>query len=441
MIDHEPEIKVALLQNYHESKITLNGKFYLSGKQINAKFLNIRSIAGKVVLSDTAGEELASRKKIKLTAEENSTFTVDVKIGIGFHWQRIRQQTFRGSIILRANPDFSFHLINEIPLEDYLASVLSSEMSAQAPLEFLKAQAITARSWLAAMLQRKKRNASALRIDQTDDNEIIRWHDTNDHSFFDVCADDHCQRYQGISQITSADVQAAIQSTRGLYLVYDNKICDARYYKACGGRTEIFPTAWEDKSFPYLQSVSDHTSVYAAIASEEDAGKWLRSKPNAYCNTEDKVLLSKILPSFDQETMNFFRWQVSYAREELEEIIRKKSGIDFGTLQKLIAVKRGPSGRISQLKIEGTKRTVVVGKELEIRSWLSPSHLLSSAFVVSAEHSKDGAIERFILDGGGWGHGVGLCQIGAAVMATKGFRAEDILTHYFSGASLQKLYE
>ncbi len=441
MIDREPEIKVALLQNYRESAITLNGNFYLSAKQTAAELLNIRSLAGKVSLSNASGKELASRKKIRLAAGKNSTFTMDVKIGIGFHWQRIVRQTFKGNIILRTCPDFSFHLINEIPLEDYLASVISSEMSAQAPLEFLKAQAITARSWLVAMLTRKKGNARDLPIDQTDNNEIIRWHDTNDHSFFDVCADDHCQRYQGITQITSPAVKTAIQATRGLYLVANNKICDARYYKACGGRTEIFASAWEDKSFPYLQSVTDHLSQYAAISSEDDAGIWLRSKPAAYCNTEDKALLGEILPSFDQETMNFYRWQVSYTREELEEILQKKTGIDFGVLQNLVALKRGPSGRISKLKIEGTKRTVIVGKELEIRSWLSRSHLLSSAFVVSIEQAKDGKIQRFILDGGGWGHGVGLCQIGAAVMAAKGFRAEDILTHYFSGATLLKLYE
>ena len=441
MIDREPEVKVALLQNYRESKISLNGNYYLPDGKSAAGLLNISSIAGKVILNNASGEQLASRKKIILTAGENSTFTLDVKIGIGFHWQRFQQQTFQGNIILLTNPDYTFHLINVILLEDYLTSVISSEMSAHAPLEFLKAQAITARSWLVAMLTRKKINANSLHIDQTGDNEIVRWHDTNDHSFFDVCADDHCQRYQGISQITSDDVKTAIATTRGTYLVYDNKICDARYYKACGGQTEIFASAWEYESFPYLQSVTDYANDYAAIASEEDAGKWLRDKPSAYCNTQDKVLLGTILPSFDQETMNFFRWRVSYAREELEEILQKKSGIDFGTLQNLVAVKRGPSGRISKLKITGTKRTVIVGKELEIRRWLSPSHLLSSAFVVTVRHSKDGAIERFTLDGGGWGHGVGLCQIGAAVMATKGFRAEDILAHYFSGASLQKLYD
>jgi SpoIID/LytB domain protein len=441
MIACEPQIKVALLQNHQHSTIALNGKFYLSPGLKLETLLDIKSCSGQVLVSDASGKEITLQQEVILRADDNATFTLDVEIGIDFHWQRTDKQTFRGNIIIRANPDSSFNLINEISLEDYLASVISSEMSAQAPLEFLKAQAITARSWLAAMLERKKQNPMIVKTELVTHNEIIRWFDINDHAFFDVCADDHCQRYQGITQIISANIAAAIKETHGVFLVYDNQICDARYYKSCGGRTEIFPTAWEDKNPPYLQSITDDTAVYPSLQSEDDAQKWLMNKPAAYCNTDDKNLLREILPSFDQETMDFYRWRVSYTREELEEIIHKKSGIDFGTLQNIIPVKRGPSGRISKLKIEGTKRTVIAGKELEIRRWLSPSHLLSSAFVVSAERSATGAIERFILDGGGWGHGVGLCQIGAAVMAAKGFRAEDILAHYFSGAGLQKLYE
>jgi stage II sporulation protein D len=440
MINCEPNIKVALLLNCRDSQITLNGNFYLSSDQNTTGFINIKSISGQVILSNASGGELARQRELFIAAGDNSTFTLDVKIGIDFHWQQTHKQTFCGNLIIKANPDSSFHLINEIPAEDYIASVISSEMSAQSPLEFLKVQAITSRSWLAAMLERKKRNAGTLGIDSVNDDEIIRWHDTNDHHSFDVCADDHCQRYQGITQITSANVNSAIQATRGIYLVYDNKICDARYSKACGGRTEIFPTAWEDNSLPYLQSVIDHSNSYPAILSEDDARKWLEGKPSAYCNTEEKELLHQILPLFDLKTIDFYRWQVIYKREDLENIIREKSGIDFGELQNLIPLQRGPSGRISKLKIEGSKRTVTVGKELEIRRWLSPSHLLSSAFLISTERSESGAIERFILQGGGWGHGVGLCQIGAAVMAAKGFCAEDILAHYFSGAQLQKLY-
>jgi SpoIID/LytB domain protein len=440
MIDCEPEIKVALLQNYRKTEITLNGNFQLSDGSYITGVLNIQSIPGAVILSDASGAQLAGSREVLLAAQTNSTFSLDVKIGIDFHWQQTQKQTFRGGILVQINPDSSFNFINNISLEDYITSVISSEMSALAPLEFLKAQAITARSWLIAMLERKKINVHASRIADAGDDEIIRWYDTNDHSSFDVCADDHCQRYQGITRITSKSVAEAVQTTHGMYLVYDNAICDARYYKACGGRTEIFSTAWEDKNLPFLQSVSDSATAFSSLDSEGKVRDWLTGRPPAYCNTQNQDLLSQILPSFDQETMNFYRWQVSYAREELEEILCKKSGIDFGTLLSLTAVKRGPSGRISKLKIEGTKRTVIVGKELTIRRWLSPSHLLSSAFVVSTWHSETGAVESFILDGGGWGHGVGLCQIGAAVMASEGFQAENILAHYFAHARLQKLY-
>jgi stage II sporulation protein D len=442
MIDCEPIIKVALLQNSRKYKITLNGTYNLpSGSQVTGP-LNICSTPGRVTLSDASGKQLADEEEIIITAEENSTFTVAVEIGIDFHWQRIQTQTFHGNIIIQANSDASSNLVNEIPLEDYIRSVISSEMSDAAPLEFLKVQAITARSWLVAMLERKRENAGAANRNGSEDNEIIRWYDTNDHSLFDVCADDHCQRYQGIGKIRSANAGTAVGATRGLYLVSDNKICDARYSKACGGRTEIFATAWEDISPSYLQSVPDTArGTEQPVCPEEDAAAWLQGRPPAYCDTRDKTLLGRILPSFDQETIDFYRWRVIYTREELEKIIQSKSGIDFGVLQNLIPIERGPSGRISRLRIAGTKRTVVVGKELEIRRWLSPSHLLSSAFAVSTKRGDEGNIERFILDGGGWGHGVGLCQIGAAVMAQKGFNAAEILAHYFSGARLQKLYK
>jgi SpoIID/LytB domain protein len=365
----------------------------------------------------------------------------DVQIGINFHWQRKQEQSFRGNLLLSANSSSSFDLINEIPLENYIESVISSEMSANAPLEFLKAQAIVARSWLVAMLERKQKSDSNSNFDKLNDAEIIRWHDNNDHRYFDVCADDHCQRYQGITKITSENVTNAIQATKGLFLVYADEICDARYHKACGGQTEIFSTAWEDKSIPYLQSTTDDfCDNHTSIKSEKNAEDWFRNKAPAYCNTTDKQILSQILPTFDQETLDFYRWEVIYKRQDLEKTICKKSGIDIGELQNIIPIKRGPSGRIWKLKIEGSKRNIVVGKELEIRRWFSESHLLSSAFVVSKELEKDGKVCRFILNGGGWGHGVGLCQIGAAVMASKGFKAPEILAHYFYGVKLQKLY-
>ena len=441
MINSEPKIKVALLQSYKEAQINLNGRFRLpDGRKITGH-LRIRAEQEQIVLIQSSGVQITGQKEILLSAQDGATFTVfDVQIGIDFHWQRSQEQSFCGDLFLSANSASLFDLINEIPLEDYIESVISSEMSAQAPLEFLKAQATVARSWLVAMLERKQKHDSNSNFEKTSDTEIISWHDINDHQYFDVCADDHCQRYQGITKITSANVGEAVRTTKGLFLVYKNNICDARYHKACGGQTEIFSTAWEDKSIPYQQSVTDHVDIHAPIVSEKDAENWLSGKPPAYCNTADNKILNQILPLFDQETLDFYRWQVIYKRQDLEEIIRRKSGIDVGELKNLIPIERGPSGRISKLKIEGSQRTILVGKELEIRRWLSESHLLSSAFIISAESVASGKVNLFILSGGGWGHGVGLCQIGAAVMAAKGFKAPEILAHYFTKASVQKLY-
>ena len=439
MLCYEPEIKIALLQNYKEARLNLKGSFLFSGNQTISGDIIVTVRKGELALCDPAGLEIARGKSIGLSAQNKAVFTLsDVKIGIDFHWQRSQEQSFRGNIFLAVASDSSFNLISEINLEDYLESVISSEMSAEAPLEFLKAQAIVARSWLVAMLEKKKiaRSNTASKTE----NEILVWQDVNDHEGFDVCADDHCQRYQGITRIISDNVRAAIEATRGLFLVSGKEICDARYYKACGGQTEIFSTAWEDKSPDYLQSVTDSIQQHPPIASESDAEYWLSGRPQAYCDTTDKELLGKILPAFDQETLAFYRWQIIYSRQELEAIIRKKSGIDFGELQNITALSRGPSGRIYKLRIEGSKRTVIVGKELEIRRWLSGSHLMSSAFVVSNISETDGSVKSFTLTGGGWGHGVGMCQIGAAVMASKGFNTEEILAHYFTGANLKKLY-
>jgi stage II sporulation protein D len=439
MVNYEPEIKVALLQNYKEARLNFKSRFLLADKQSISGDIIVMGRQGEVVLGDPSGLEIASAKTITLSADNEAVFTLsDVRIGIDFHWQRSQQQSFRGNIILSVSSNSSFNLINEIALEDYLKSVISSEMSAEAPLEFLKVQAVVARSWLLAMLAKKK-TARSNTLSKTE-NEIVVWQDVNDHEGFDVCADDHCQRYQGITRIISDNVRVAIESTRGQFLVSEQEICDARYSKSCGGQTEIFSTAWEDKSPPYLMSVTDDDKQNPPIESEVEAKRWLSGRPQAFCNTTDKELLSKILPAFDQETFDFYRWQVIYERQDLEEIIRKKSGIDFGTLQNLIPLKRGPSGRINKLKIEGSKLTVIVGKELEIRRWLSKSHLLSSAFVVSKTNAADGLVKSFTITGGGWGHGVGMCQIGAAVMAAKGFKAEQILAHYFSGADIEKLY-
>ena len=440
MIDCEPKIKVALLQNSPEARLMLEGSFFLPDGHPITGNLTATAANGQITLSDSCGRNIFRQEEILLTpaAPGEISFTVlNVKIGIDFHWQRIQEQSFRGALLLSRRSETTFHLINIISLEAYLASVISSEMSADAPLEFLKAQAVTARSWLVAMLAKK---ASGRILPEQKEDEILTWQDVNDHQGFDVCADDHCQRYQGITRIISERVREAIDATRGIFLTSEGQICDARYYKCCGGKTDVFATAWEDKSHPYLQSVTDGDSLQPLIASETEAADWLLSRPPAYCNTTDKTLLGTILPAFDQETLNFYRWQVIYTRQELQDILKRKSGIDFGELRHIIPLDRGPSGRISKLKITGTQKTVTVGKELEIRRWLSPTHLLSSAFTIITERGTDGTVLRIILDGGGWGHGVGLCQIGAAVMAARGHKAEEILAHYFTGAILKKLY-
>lgn len=440
MIDGEPKIKVALLQNSPEACLRLEGTFSQADGRTVTGELRAQAANGQVILCDSGGREILREKEILLSpgTSGKNVFTVrDVKIGIDFHWQRLQEQSFHGAVFLAPQSASMFNLINIISLEDYLASVISSEMSADAPVEFLKAQAITARSWLVAMLAKK---ASPRLIPPQQKDEVLVWQDVNDHRGFDVCADDHCQRYQGITRIISEGVREAIDTTRGIFLTHDDKICDARYYKCCGGQTDIFATAWEDASFPYLSSITDRDERHEPILTEEDAGRWLSSSPPAYCNTADRDILKKILPAFDLETLHFYRWQVEYSREELEAILKAKSGIDFGVLTKLEPLARGPSGRIYRLKIEGSHRTVIVGKELEIRRWLSHTHLLSSAFVISTERGAGGVISRFTLEGGGWGHGVGLCQIGAAVMADRGCQAGDILAHYFAGATLRKLY-
>jgi SpoIID/LytB domain protein len=270
--------------------------------------------------------------------------------------------------------------------------------------------------------------------------EVKRWYEREDHDLFDVCADDHCQRYQGITKIASNQAEKTVRNTRGMVITYQGEICDARYSKACGGLTEEFETAWDDKRVPYLTSIPDASAPHRPIRTEEEASSWIVSAPDVYCNTRDEGRLENILPDFDRETKDFFRWKIEYSRKELEEILREKSGFEFGTLEEIVPLSRGPSGRISRLKIVGSKKTMTVGKELEIRRWLSRSHLYSSAFLVTVNYNVRGDVERFTFHGAGWGHGVGLCQIGAAVMAAKGFSAEEILTHYFLGVEIKKIY-
>jgi SpoIID/LytB domain protein len=437
-VKKQPEITVGIMDRQTEVFGRLDGNFNGDGfGPISGEF-STKADKGMIVLIDHTQRQITRSSSIRLTAQEGSTFSLfNVTIGDRFHWQRTEDQTFQGDLILHPRNDGTITAINKILLEDYLKSVISSEMNAEAPVEFLKAHAILSRSWILAALDRKKRaRETPLQVERIieKDKEVIRWYDREDHDLFDVCADDHCQRYQGITKIISKKAKEAVWETGGMVITYQDEICDARYSKACGGFTEYFDTAWDDKRVPYLTSISDAPVPQQPIGTEEEASRWILSEPEVYCNTKDEGLLMKILPDFDRETKGFFRWRIEYFREELEELLREKSGLDFGTLKEIAPLRRGPSGRISKLKVVGSKKTVVVGKELEIRRWLSRSHLYSSAFVVTVEAG------RFVFHGAGWGHGVGLCQIGAAVMATQGFSAEKILKHYFKGIEIQKIY-
>ncbi|HVA16415.1 MAG TPA: SpoIID/LytB domain-containing protein [Candidatus Dormibacteraeota bacterium] len=348
----------------------------------------------------------------------------DVTIGIGFHWERKERQAFRGAFRL-AKREAGLTVINDVPLEEYVTSVISSEMSASCPLEMLKAHAVISRSWLwfpkANPSRSGRRHSEAL-----DPHEILRWYGREAHPDFDVCADDHCQRYQGITKAFSPAAAEGVRATAGEFLRYNGAICDARFSKSCGGITERYATAWEDEDIPYLTSVFDGPAQSRPYSPET----WIRSNPPAYCNTHDSELLARVLPGFDQETRDFYRWRVAYTPGELADLIRSRLAVSLGPIRDVQALARGPSGRIYRLKIAGERDYVIIGKELEIRRALSRTHLYSSAFVVDKEPG------RFVLRGAGWGHGVGLCQIGAAVMANEGKTYKEILQHYYRGTTV-----
>jgi len=345
----------------------------------------------------------------------------DVTIGVGFHWQRQQTQTFNGALRLVVDSD-KIVAINELPVEQYLTSVISSEMSATSSAELLKAHAVISRSWLLAQMERRRNlkdgaTNSFFSFTRKDD-ELIRWYDREDHTIFDVCADDHCQRYQGIANAHNPAVVEAIKATRGQILIYGGDICDARFSKCCGGRTEEFQYCWEDTPKPYLVSVSC-----------------------PWCNTTDRHILQQVLNDYDRETPDFYRWRVEYSQAELTALVSNNLKQDLGLITDLVPLERGKSGRIWKLRIVGTDGSFTIGKELEIRRTLSPSHLYSSAFDVEKVHDPKRGGTRFVLNGRGWGHGVGLCQIGAAVMGEQGHGYRDILTFYYRGAAIHQLYQ
>ena len=437
----EPEISVGIV-NAQEIHFTLKGNYFAKGETVDGDQV-VSFSEGGILWKGNLYRELTFTPQ-----EDNNSFSLyDVTIGINFHWERQETQVFMGTLKLVVEEE-KIVAINILPVEDYLTSVISSEMSANSSLELLKAHAVVSRSWLFAQIEKRKamsgKDEGFFSFIKTKD-EYIRWYDREDHTIFDVCADDHCQRYQGITKATSPTVAEAVKATRGCLLMYDNKICDARFSKCCGGATEEFEYCWEDKHYPYLSAVRDaeeeENRPLPDLTNEEEAEHWIRKAPKSFCDTHDKKILSQILNNYDQETTDFYRWKVRYTQEELAELIRTNTKSDYGDIIDLIPVQRGPSGRICKLKIVGSLKTMTIGKELEIRRTLSNSHLISSAFVVDKGNMKDGVPQWFLLSGAGWGHGVGLCQIGAAVMGEKGYSYEEILLHYYKGADIRKYYK
>ena len=409
----------------------------------------------------------AGRRYASLTfqpVDEQATFVIEeVTIGVQFHWQRKEQQRFAGRLRLVVDPaskGSQLVVINEIDVERYLTSVISSEMSATASKALLKAHAVISRSWVLAQIgpstsrseqgphdplsdtSSSGKQSSSSDAMQESENLRIRWYDHDDHTLFDVCADDHCQRYQGVTRASTPIVEEAVHETAGEVLLYAGTLCDTRFSKCCGGVTEQFESCWEPVPHPYLRAVRDGAeTAFPDLTQEKEADRWIRQAPPAYCHTRDAAILRQVLNSYDQETTDFYRWQVQYTQEELSELIARKSGFHVGQVVDLVPIERGPSGRIVRLEIRGTARSVVIGKELEIRRTLSETHLYSSAFVVEKEAVCHGIPASFRLIGAGWGHGVGLCQIGAAVMGAQGFDYRQILMHYYPGATLQRYDE
>ncbi|MBP8783102.1 MAG: SpoIID/LytB domain-containing protein [Paludibacter sp.] len=452
----EPIIQVGILSS-EKIEFILNGTFVdNNGNSFTGR--QIAQIQGNSILLNS---NLYNEINFESVSENASFDLIDVVIGINFHWERKENQRFKGALKLIVE-NGQLTAINRIGVEDYLTSVISSEMSATASDELLKAHAVISRSWLLypittssqpspkerelpASQQSKKTTTDPQLLPSGEAGRgVIKWYERDAHIHFDVCADDHCQRYQGITRASTQAVEAAIEATRGEVLMYEDSICDARFSKCCGGASETFENCWAPVHHPYLVRVFDSAKTpdgfETNLTNEQNAQKWIRLAPDAFCNTSDKKVLAQVLNNYDQETTDFYRWKVEYSQAEIAELLHRRSGIDFGQIIDLTPLKRGESGRIIELKIVGTLQTVVVGKELEIRKWLSNSHLYSSAFVVDKHEIADGIPQKFVLSGAGWGHGVGLCQIGAAMMGEKGYFYKDILLHYFRGAELKRIY-
>jgi hypothetical protein len=443
MINQVPLVRVGIM-NEPQVEFVLNSDYRVLGTVAQGS-QQVHCTAGKIVWNGASYDELL----FEPVDTNNSSFTLkDVTIGVSFHWRRKENQSFKGALHLIVEND-KITPINVLSVEDYLLSVISSEMSAQASLELLKAHAVISRSWLLAQINKDKQGGDSqaahvmLGDSAQQPDEDIKWWDRDDHVNFDVCADDHCQRYQGITRASTATVEQAVKATWGQVLMYDGVLCDARFSKSCGGVLEEFENCWQPQHYDYLVARRDGENEmdFADLTQEEEATKWILSSPEAFCNTNSPEILSQVLNDYDQETKDFYRWQVEYTQAELADLIYRRTGVDYGRIKDLQPVARGTSGRLYKLKIVGEKLSRTIGKELAIRYALSESCLYSSAFVVEKlDVDAQGYPQRFVLRGAGWGHGVGLCQIGAAVMGTKGYDYKSILLHYFINASINELY-
>ena len=436
-IGKEPEVSVGIVSG-EKISFSLNEPYIAKGEKITGA-QEVEFSEGAILWNGNSYRELTFTP-----CGDGSSFSLhDVTIGKEFHWERKETQVFRGVLKLVVEAD-KICAINKLPVEQYLKSVISSEMNSASSPEFLKAHAVISRSWLLAQMQRRRcqqNGSNGFFSFVKTENMFIKWYDRDDHTIFDVCADDHCQRYQGITRMENSHVADAVDDTRGQILMYDGDICDARFSKCCGGITEEFGYCWEDKDVPYLKSMRDDEQAEAVdLMSEDEFDRWIRTSPDAFCNTKDEKILSQVLNDYDQETTDFYRWHVDYTQEEISRLLSDNLNIDFGDIMELKPIERGKSGRISKLTIVGSKRTFTIGKELEIRRALSTTHLYSSAFVVDVEDVSNGVPGKFKLTGAGWGHGVGLCQIGAAVMGEKGYKYDDILLHYYNEAEIKKIY-
>ena len=450
MVDREPVVAVGLITGVDSVVFELKGDFVnLGGAHLSAGIYRAEPTdSGVEIVAENGWRDRSASEYVVAPAGRSTTFIVrDVTIGIDFHWQQKQDQKFQGALRIKRDSHGRLTVINDISIESYLTGVISSEMSETSHPELLKAHSIVSRSWLLAQMKpwKKERHKRSFALQRdADELQLIRWYDQESHDDFDVCADDHCQRYQGVTKVTSESAFEAIKETFGKVLVYDDELCDARYTKSCGGMTESFDAAWEDTRFSYLAVSYDGEEFPKGfdlpLTDEANAERWIRNSPAAFCNTNDTQILGKILPDFNQETKDFYRWRVTIKQDELQELLRSKLEVDFGAVHRLEAVERGASGRIVKLRITGERETMIIGKELEIRRALSASHLYSSAFVVDSNGDDGGAPASFTLIGAGWGHGVGLCQIGAALMAERDYDFQRILEHYYRGARLYGLY-